>query len=104
MKVFLFCFFFMTSIFYIEYKDHYWNPCGPEGNCLSIYCSDVRGCYSPGTKIFCLDEQCVKEILNKQGEDHLGVIYRIRFEKYNRDPIIERMVPVPSYNIILETE
>jgi len=104
MRKFLLLFVLVLAIFYIEYEGYYWDPCDTQdGTCLAIYCPP-GGCFTSGTKVFCPDAECVKKILNKQGQDHLGVIYKIEWGEYFPEPIIRKMKPVPSYDIIFEEE
>jgi hypothetical protein len=65
--------FLIGTIFIIQYKGYYFDPCDGD-MCLAIEGHDVAA-----ETFFCDDVECVESILNKQGVEHLLGVFRLNY-------------------------
>ena len=81
-------------VFLIQYESHYWYPCSGS-TCYAVHCSDIRGCFVEGDSVFCADEACVTDLLEKRGTEHLGGIWKIDPETKS----VKEYKPVKKYQV-----
>jgi len=88
----------LTVFFLVEYGAYSWDPCGEEGNCLTIYCPGGV-CETPAHQFFVKTLEEVREIIDKNGTKHLQGMYRIEWNGNTKHVKVIPLKLVPSYEI-----
>ena len=97
MKTFSIVLSFMTIFFLVEYESYTWNPCNGDA-CLAIICYGPGGmCETPGASFFVKTMGEVREIVDRNGTEHLGGMYRIEYSDGKAK--VHELKLVPSFVI-----
>lgn len=88
----------VTVFFLVEYEGYEWNPCD-DGNCLAIYCGPSGMCSTPATQYIVKTLGEVREIVDKNGTEHLSGMYRIEWNSDQKQATVTLLKLVPSYAI-----
>ena len=88
----------LTVFFLVEYESYTWNPC--DGNtCLAIYCGEDGVCDEASRHFFVKTIEEVRELVRRNGTEHLYGMYRIEYENPNIAPQIIELELVPDFKI-----
>jgi len=90
----------LTVFFLVEYESYTWNPC--TGNtCLSICCGeDCMGpCTSPAYQFFVKTLGEVRELIKKNGTDHLVGMYQINYNVTSKAVNVIELKLIPDFEI-----
>lgn len=87
-----------TVFFLVEYEAYEWNPCSG-GNCLAIYCGEDGMCDTPAKQFFVKTLDEVREIIDRNGTDHLLGMYRIDYDRKAQKADVIELKLVPSFEV-----
>lgn len=68
-------------LFVIQFEGYYWDPCSFTGRTGTCYAID--GYEASQETIVCTTVDCVNEIINKRGIEHLEGVYKIDFDSFS---------------------
>ena len=86
-----------TVFFLVEYEAYEWNPCS-NGTCLSIDCGGPL-CKSPPKQFFVKTIEEVRQLVDRNGTDHLGGMYHIEWDGETKSAAVIELKLVPSFEI-----
>jgi hypothetical protein len=85
---------FLTIFYLVEYESYTWDPC--QGNiCLTINCP-FEGCRADERHFFVKSIGEVRDIVEKNGHEHLSGMYRI---EYDGKVTMHELKLVPTFDI-----
>ena len=91
----------LTVFFLVEYESYTWNPCAGV-TCLAICCGeDCMGpCTNPAYQFFVKTIEEVRELVKKNGTEHLSGMYRIDYDSNNKSADVIELELVPDFTIV----
>ena len=86
-----------TMFFLVEYESYTWNPCDGD-TCLSIFCGG-GDCETPARQFFVKTIREVRELVDKNGTEHLVGMYRVDISNFDKTVTVKELKLVPDYDI-----
>ena len=96
----LFC--VLTVFYLVKFEGYTWDPCSYSpngyGTCLAINCPS-GGCTVAEEINVCTDKDCIKNLLNKRGTEHLEGVYEVQVFRDVKQTFINKLEVLKSYDI-----